>query len=170
MASQQWMNICSVISDHLIQFFIEPKSLCKTTSNVKKEVRCFKNFNQQAFKSSLDKINWARVLNTNNPNSNLKHFFDIINALWDKYTPYQNLTKNYSWVGTLDNLSITSGITWRKQKKLKHVRKTIKEQGLTNLIFVCTDFCAHEMVLCALSCMTNYVCIRQSLQALIYII
>ena len=95
MASQQWMNTCSVISDHLIQFFIEPKSSCKTTSNVKKEVICYKNFNQQAFKSSLDKVNWGRVLNTNDPNSNLEHFFDIINALWDKHTPYQNVTKNY---------------------------------------------------------------------------
>ena len=56
-------NICSTISGYLIQFLIEPKFSCKTTSNVKKKAKCYKNFNQQAFKSALDKINWERVVN-----------------------------------------------------------------------------------------------------------
>lgn len=38
-------NTCPIISDHLIQFLIEPKSSCKTTSNVKNKARCYRNFN-----------------------------------------------------------------------------------------------------------------------------
>ena len=34
-------------------------------------------------------------------------------------------------------------------------------QGSTNLIFACTDFRAHKMVLRTRSCMQNYVCIKQ---------
>ena len=43
-------------------------------------------------------------------------------------------------------------------------------QGSTNFIFGCTDICAPEMVLCARSCMQNYVRMQQSLWELMYII
>ena len=43
------------------------------------------------------------------------------------------------------------------------------KQGSTNLIFACTDFCAHIMVLRALSCTRNYVCLKKLLWVLIYI-
>ena len=43
-------------------------------------------------------------------------------------------------------------------------------QDPTNLIFACTDFRAHKMVLRARSCMQNYVCIKHSLWALGYIV
>ena len=46
----------------------------------------------------------------------------------------------------------------------------IKKQGSTNLIFVCMDFCAHKMVLRTCLCLQNYVCIKQSLWVLVYII
>ena len=49
-------------------------------------------------------------------------------------------------------------------------KKKVNSQGSTNLIFVCTDFHAHRMVLCAHSCMQNYVCIKQSLWVLIYVV
>ena len=39
--------------------------------------------------------------------------------------------------------------------------RDIAPQGSTNLIFACTDFHAHKIVLRACSCMQNYVCIKQ---------
>ena len=41
-------------------------------------------------------------------------------------------------------------------------------QGLTNLIFACTEFSACKMVLHARLCMQKYVCIKKLLWALIY--
>ena len=44
----------------------------------------------------------------------------------------------------------------------------IHSQDWTNLIFACTDFCAHKIVFCARS--LNNVCIKQSLSAQILIV
>ena len=38
-------------------------------------------------------------------------------------------------------------------------------QGLTNLIYACTDFCGRKIVLSAPSCMQNYVRLKHSLWA-----
>ena len=46
----------------------------------------------------------------------------------------------------------------------------LDEQGSTSLIFTCTDFCARKILLRARSCTQSYVCIKQSLRALVYIV
>ena len=43
-------------------------------------------------------------------------------------------------------------------------------QGSTNLIFACTDFCARKIVLHISLYMQNYMCIKQSLWVLVYIV
>ena len=45
-----------------------------------------------------------------------------------------------------------------------------KIQALTNLMFACSDFRTRKMVLRTSLCTQNYVCIKQSLWALIYIV
>ena len=67
-------NISSVISDHLIQFLIEPSSSNAKLEQTCKLQRCYKNFDKAKF----------------NPDSNvaLEHFLQIIKKLLDKHAPY----------------------------------------------------------------------------------
>ena len=94
-------NISSAISDHLIQFLIEPSS-----SNAKLEQTCklqryYKNFDRAKFKNDLHKISWKE--HCNNPDSNvaLEHFLQLI----DKHAPYvmsksRSSFTSKSWITT----------------------------------------------------------------------
>ena len=44
-------NLCSVISDHLIQFLVELFSFMDNSSKEKITKRCFKKFDKEKFKS-----------------------------------------------------------------------------------------------------------------------
>ena len=44
-------NLCSVISDHLIQFLVELFSFMDNSSKAKITKRCFKKFDKEKFKS-----------------------------------------------------------------------------------------------------------------------
>ena len=81
-------NISSVISDHLIQFLIEPSSSNAKLEQTYQLQRCYKNFDKAKFKNDLHKISWKK--HCSNPNSNLalEHFLKIINKLLGKYAPY----------------------------------------------------------------------------------
>ena len=50
-------NLYSLISDHIIQFPIEPSSYIHTTSKEKITKRCYKNFDKEKFNSDLGKVN-----------------------------------------------------------------------------------------------------------------
>ena len=68
-------NINSVISDHLIQFLIEPSSTNAKLEQTKMLIqRCYNNFNKTKFKNDLHKISWTE--HCSNPDSNvaLEHF------------------------------------------------------------------------------------------------
>ena len=81
-------NISSAISDHLIQFLIEPSSSNAKLEQTCKLQRCYKNFDKAKFKNDLHKISWKE--HCNNPDSNiaLEHFLQIISKLLDKHAPY----------------------------------------------------------------------------------
>ena len=71
-------NISSVISDHLIQFLIEPSSTNAKLEQTCKLQLCYKNFDKTKFKNDLPKISWKE--HCSNPDSNvaLKNFLKII--------------------------------------------------------------------------------------------
>ena len=62
-------NISSVISDHLIQFLIEPSSTIAKLEQTCKLQRCYKNFDKTKFKNDLRKISWKE--HCSNPDSNV---------------------------------------------------------------------------------------------------
>ena len=80
-------NISSVISDHLIQFLIEPTMI---SINAKLEQTCklqryYKNFDQTKFKNDLHKINWKKHCSIANSNVTLVHFGQTISELLDEH-------------------------------------------------------------------------------------
>ena len=92
-------NISSVISDHLIQFLIEPSSSNAKLEQKCKLQRCYKNCDKAKFKNDLHKISWKEHSSNADPNVALQHFLQIINKLLDKHSPsltllsYPNLGK-----------------------------------------------------------------------------
>ena len=81
-------NISSIISDHLIQFLIEPSEFNAKLEQTFKLQRCYKNFEKTKFKNDLLKISWKE--HCSNPDSNVapEHFLQIIDKLLDKHAPY----------------------------------------------------------------------------------
>ena len=94
-------NISSAISDHLIQFLIEPSS-----SNAKLEQTCklqryYKNFDRAKFKNDLHKISWKEHCSNPDSNVTLEHFLQIMNKLLDKYVPYIMSKSRFSFTSKL---------------------------------------------------------------------
>ena len=81
-------NISSVISDHLIQFLIEPSSSNAKLEPTCKLQRCYKKFDKAKFKNDLRKISWKEHCSNPDSNITLEHFLQIINKLLDKHAPY----------------------------------------------------------------------------------
>ena len=121
-------NISSAISDHLIQFLIEPCSSNAKLEQTCKLQRCYKNFDKSKFKNDLHKISWKE--HCSNPDSNmaLEHFLQIIKKLLDKHAPYviSNSRSSFTskpWIATAIANSIKS--------KNKIYKKFCKEKNLT---------------------------------------
>ena len=51
--------LSSVISDNLIQFFIEPSKSKKKSPKMVYRQRCYKNFDKLQFRVDLIKVNWS---------------------------------------------------------------------------------------------------------------
>ena len=81
-------DISSVISDHLIQFLIEPSSTNSKLEKTCKLQRCYKNFDKRKFKNDLHKISWKEHCGNPHSNVSLEHFLQIINKQLDKHPPY----------------------------------------------------------------------------------
>ena len=119
-------NISCVISDHLIQFLIEPSSSNAKLEQTCKLQRCHKNFDMEKFKNDLHKISWKE--HCSNPLSNvaLEHFLQTINKLLDKHAPYV-MSKSRSsftskpWINT----AIANSI----KNKTKISKKNCKEKN-----------------------------------------
>ena len=80
-------NISSIISDHLIQFLIEPSATNAKLEQTRKLQRCHKNLIRQN-KDDLHKISWKE--HCSNPDSNvaLEHFLRRVNNLPNKLIRY----------------------------------------------------------------------------------
>ena len=84
-------NLSSVISDHLIQFLIEPSKFTEKLPQMVSEQRCYKNFDRLQFKADLIKVNWGSFCHDLDPNSAVEHFLKIVERLLDKHAPYKNI-------------------------------------------------------------------------------
>ena len=51
-------NLCNIISDHLIQFLIEPWNFSDKPAPLTVKQRCFKALDKLKFKDDISKINW----------------------------------------------------------------------------------------------------------------
>ena len=55
-------NLCSVISDYLIQFLIEPSSYMHNSSKEKIIKTSYKNYNKEKLKADLAKVSWQKFV------------------------------------------------------------------------------------------------------------
>ena len=119
-------NISSIISDHLIQFLIEPSATNAKLEQTCKLQRCYKNFDNTKFKNDLHKISWKE--HCSNPDSNvaLEHFLQIINKLLDKHAPYV-MSKSRSSFTTKPWITMAIANCIRSKKKI--YRKFCKEKN-----------------------------------------
>ena len=81
-------NLSGIISDHLIQFLIEPLYFSEKSSKMINRQRCYKDSGKRKFKADLVKVNWDGFCLTSNPNDALVHFLKIVNKSLDKDAPY----------------------------------------------------------------------------------
>ena len=72
-------NLSSIISDHLLQFLIEPKFTKKSPQIVYRQ-RCF---DKLQFRVDLIKVNWGSFCHDPGPNSAVEHFLKIEEKLLD---------------------------------------------------------------------------------------
>ena len=99
-------KISSVISDHQIQFLIEPSSTNTKLEQTCKLQRCYNNFDKIKFKNDLRKISWKEHCSNPELNVALEHFLQLINKLLDTHAPYANVKASlFFHIHTLDNHS-----------------------------------------------------------------
>ena len=85
-------NLCSVTSDHLIQFLVEPSSYMHNSSKEKTK-RCYEKFNKEKLQSDLGKVNWQKHCNNLDPNVAMEHFLKIVRVLLDRHAPFKSFDK-----------------------------------------------------------------------------
>ena len=78
-------NLSSIISDHLIQFLIEPSKFTKKSPQMVYRERCYKNFDKLYFRADLMKVNWGSFCDDPDPHSAVEHFLKIVENLLDKH-------------------------------------------------------------------------------------
>ena len=66
-------NLSSIISDHLIQFLIEPSKFTEKSPQMVYKQRCYKNFDKLQFRADLIKVNWGSFCHNPDLNSWSKH-------------------------------------------------------------------------------------------------
>ena len=67
-------NVSSIISDHLIQFFIEPSATNAKLEQTCKLQRCYKDFDKTKSKNNLHKISWKEHCSNSDSSVALEHF------------------------------------------------------------------------------------------------
>ena len=124
-------NITSTMSDHLMQFLIEPSSDPSVKATQSKLRRSFKNFNKENFETELKRINWDTELELQNEDVNfsLMKFFDNVNKLLDKYAPFQKVSKKTEMHQSKP--WITKGIRTSIKVKHKIYKRTCREKDPT---------------------------------------
>ena len=86
-------NLCSVISDHLIQFLVEPSSYMSNSSKRKITKRCYKKFDKEKFKSDLRKVNWKSIATSLTQNVSMECLLKIVHVLLDRHAPFKSFNK-----------------------------------------------------------------------------
>ena len=119
-------NISSAISDHLIQFLIEPSSSNAKIEQTCKLQRCYKNFNKAKFKNDLHKISWKEHCSNSDSNVTLEYFPQIINKLLDKHAP---CVMSKSCSSFTFKPWITTAIAYSIKSKNKIYKKFCKEKN-----------------------------------------
>ena len=120
-------NLSNIISDHLIQFSIEPLDFSEKSSKMMNRQRCYKNFDKLKFKGDFVKVNWDGFCLTSNPNDALAHFLKIINKLLDKHVPYKTI--RYSKPQYETKPWITPGLANSIRNKNKLYKRFCKEKN-----------------------------------------
>ena len=86
-------NLYFVISDHLIQFLVEPSSYVHNSSKEKISKRCYNKFDKENFKSDLGKVYWQKHCNNLDPNVSIEHFLKIDHTLLGRHAPFKSFNK-----------------------------------------------------------------------------
>ena len=110
-------NLSRIISDHLIQFLIEPSKFTKKLLQMVYRQRCYKNFDKLQFRADLIKVNWGSFCHDPDPNSAVEHFLKIVEKLLDKHAPYKNIKHPKSQFETKP--WITAGLVYSIKIKIK---------------------------------------------------
>ena len=84
-------NLSSIISEHRIQFLIEPSKFTKKSPQMVYKQRCYKIFGKLQFRADLIKVNWDSFCHDLDPNSAVEHSLEIVERLLDKHAPYKNI-------------------------------------------------------------------------------
>ena len=120
-------NLSIIISDHLIQFLIEPLDFSEKSSNMINRQRCYKNLDKLKIKADLVKVNWNDFCLTSNSNDALAHFLKIANKLLDKHAPYKTI--RYSKPQNETKPWITAGLANSIRNKNKLYKRFCKEKN-----------------------------------------
>ena len=91
-------NLCSVISDHLIWFLVEPSYFIHNSSKEKITKKCYKKFDNEKFKSDLGKVNWKKHCNNPDPNVSMDYFLKIVHMLLDRHAPFKSFNKRQTYI------------------------------------------------------------------------
>ena len=121
-------SISSIISDHIIQFLVEPFAANVKLEQTLKLQRCYKNSDKTKFKNDLLKISWKE--HYSNPDSNvaLEHFLQIIDKLLDKHAPYVMSKSRSSFTS---KPYLTTALANSIKRKNKIYKKFYKEKKPT---------------------------------------
>ena len=77
------VDLSSIISDHLIQFLIQPsKSPKKSPQMVYRQI-CYRNFDKLQFRVDIIKVEWGSFCYDLDPNSAPEHFLIVVEKLPD---------------------------------------------------------------------------------------
>ena len=91
-------NLCSVISDHLIWFLVEPSYFIHNSSKEIITKKCYKKFDYEEFKSDLGKVNWKKYCNNPDPNVSMDYFLKIVEMLLDRHAPFKSFNKRPTYI------------------------------------------------------------------------
>ena len=119
-------NLSSIISDHLIQFLIEPSKFTEKSPQMVYRQRCYKHFDKLQFRADLIKVNWGSFCHDPDPNSAVEHFLKIVEKLLDKHAPYKNIKHPKSQFETKP--WITAGLAYSIKIKNKLYKSYCKEK------------------------------------------
>ena len=119
-------NLSSIISDHLIQFLIEPSKFTEKSPQMVYRQRCYKHFDKLQFRVDLIKVNWGSFCHDPDSNSAFEHFLKIVEKLLDKHAPYKNIKHPKSQFETKP--WITAGLAYSIKIKNKLYKSYCKEK------------------------------------------